>query len=802
MATLLTPLRQAWRSLTRDASTTAAALAALALGIGGTSAVHGIVDAVVLQPPRVVDHESLACIWPEKRLNEAMVTELRESTTSFESVSAVANAQLTLVGDTDTELVDAAAVTTDYFTTLRSPPPLVGRSFVAGDAEPGGEAVVVLSEAVWERLFGSDPQIVGRSIELGGRGLNRRTVIGVAPRAFRPPGPSADAWVPLPLDPTSPLFNGAYGLTAWARLRDGVTLAEANADVRRLVPSVRERHAVQFRPGRESPTDVVAVHELMVRGVAGLAWLVSAAVGVVLLVACVNVASLLLARATARRREMAIRLALGAQRPRLVGVLLAEGLVLALVGGAAGLLLAAWTLDLARPQLAAMLPSAAEARLHGGVLAFTAVTCIGASLLFAIVPALRATDVSASVVLAEEGRGSTAGRERHRLQWTLVASEIALALGLCILAGLVVRSLVQLQRQDVGLAVDEIVAARFALPRERYGDAAMREQFQRGVVERLANTPGVLAAACVNDLPLTGGASGFPYHVEGEPAPQGVSSLVVYFRTITPEYFDVMGVPILQGRSLEDDDVSVQPIVGVINETMARRHWPDGDALGQNVLAGDGSTIFSVIGVAADTRSTAASVPSEPEVYLHAAALSWRPGWVVARVAGDPRSALPGVRLAIKGVDEEAGVVSLQTMRQVADGALGNARLVARVFSAFAALALALAAIGVHGVVAYVTARRTREVGIRIALGATRISIVRTMIRSALLPVAAGLTGGALLALALGRTWAALLYDVSAADPLTQVGAAAAMAAVALLSALGPAWRAARLHALDALRGG
>ena len=788
---LWTDLRFAARLLLRSPGFAIVALLTVALGVGANTAIFTVIDKVLLRPLPYPEPERLVRVWPEKVFSEAMLQEVGEQSRSFAGLTAALPMSFTLIGEGAAETVDGNVVPSNYFSVL-GVPPVLGRSFVDEDQQAGSETVALLSHGLWQRRFGGDPAVLGRSIRLGGIGYAERRIIGVLPADFRPFLGAPEVWVPMAVDPESPAFQRAYGWRALARLAPGATAERAAAEMRTLVPAFTERHPTQFRPRRVSPIDVVPLQESMVGGVRGVLLLLLGCVGLVLLIACSNVANLLLARGAARQPEIALRLALGASRNAILRQMLIESGLLSLLGGLLGLAASGACLHLMRGAIAAHLPRAVDAHLDWRLLAFTLGVSLVAGLLFGTLPALRAAYTPPRTTLAEGGKALVGGRKRP-VRELLVAAEVALALVLVVAAGLLLKSVWRLQQVDAGFDPAHIVVLQLELPEGRYSESEHRAAFLRSVFERIEGLPGVEAAGAISRVPMTGGNAGIPYLAEGQPLPAGTPSLVGNVRIVTPGYFDAFGIRLLQGRMLSASDHADAESVVLINEAMAERHWPDGDATGKRILTTDGEPLATVAGVVADIRQHELGVAPRPEFYLYADQLDWQLSYLVARVGGDPGRFKATFR-------EEVPIVRVHTMRELISASLGDPRFFTGLFSAFAGLALALGIIGVYGVMSYVMSQRARELGVRVALGASRRQVLAFAMRRAMQPIAIGVVAGAALAVVLTRWLRSFLFEVTAHDPAVFATVAATLAGAGAAASFLPALRATARDPVEVLR--
>lgn len=792
-------LQHAIRSLAATPALSMLVLLTVALGIGANTAVFTVLDGVLLTPLPYPDPDRLVVVWPEKVLSESMLVDLRERLTSFVGISGYAHDRLTLLGNDRAEVVAGLRVTANHFAVLGVPPAL-GRDFRERDQWAPGEDVAILSYELWHRRFAADPDLIGKRIALGGGGRNAggpgassRTVIGIMPRDYQAVSGTPDAWVVVAMDPDSPTYLNAYSLRAVARLRPGVDLVDAGAETAQLVGEFAALHPTQFRTERLSPIDVQPLGVAMVKPVRRILLALMGAVGLVLVIACANVAHLLLTRALSRQREAAIRTALGASAYRVVRQQLAEAGLLALAGGALGVGLGAAILAMLVDQIPDQVPRSANIVLDARVLGFTLLVTGGSALLFGVAPVLRAMHVNPRSVLATGGtRGSTGSH--HRVNNALVAVEVALAMILVVAGTLLFRSLLSLNDVDAGFAPENLIAIQIEPPAGRLDESRQLRDYYEEVFERLRTIEGVEAVGAINVIPFSGANTGIPYRVEGQPLPLDTPSIVGNIRSVTPGHFAVFGIELLGGRMLEEADGSGSNAVAVINEAMARRHWdwPQQDPVGSRLLDPDGDPIATIVGVVSNIRQQSLAADPSPELYFHAGQFDWALGNVVVRTRGEAAPLVVHVTETLQGIDPEVPVVQSSTMARVMAASLGSALFFTTLFSSFAALGLALTMVGVYGIGSYAISQQSREVGIRLALGARADQIVAFSLRRALAPILAGIIAGGAGALFMTRVLSGLLHGVAPNDPTTFLSVAVALISASAAASLLPVWRAAR----------
>ena len=800
MASLAQDLRYAVRSLRRSPGYTVAAIATLALGIGANTAIFSVVEGVLLRPPPVENPDAVVTIWgfhPSIGRESASLPDFldwRREARSFSGMAAWANTQFNLSGTGEPQMVRGALVTADYFRVLGTPV-AVGRDFAAAEERQGEARVAVLGYGFWQREFGGRTDIVGRQIQLGGIPY---TVVGAGARGLALPQ-DVDVWAPLTIDTTLGRRNDF--LQVIGRLAPGATLAGAKEELATIMRRL-EREYPASNAGWT--VDLVGLRERMVGEIRPALLVFMGAVGLVLLIACANVANLMLARFTAREREVTIRTALGASRRDLLRQLLAESVLLAVAGGAIGLLLALWGVQALGALGPGTIPRIGEVAVNGPALGFALALSLATGLGFGLVPAGRLLWHGPLAGFADGGRSLATPRTAGRTRSALVLAEVALACVLLVGAALLLRSFVQLQRTDPGFSPQGILTARVALPRNRYEEPERQAAFVQALLERLQAIPGARSAAIASNPPMDDGGAYWAFSVEGvEPPPPEVVQDAVVFRA-TPGYFTTFGIPLRHGRFLDASDRDGAGLVAVVGESMARRYWGERDPVGARITFGDprDSTTdwMTVVGVVGDVRQEGPMAPAYPQVYVPLAQVTTRSLLLAIRTGGDPLALVPAVKRAVAGVDDGIALSGVATMEDRVAGLLARPRVNAIVLAGFAATALLLAAVGIYGVIAYGVVQRTRELGIRMALGARGDDVVRLVLRSALVPVLGGVGLGLLGALAGGRVLRSLLFGVPATDPLTFAAVTGFLLLVALFASYVPARRAARSDPMIALR--
>ena len=789
------------RMLRRRPAFTGLAVTVLALAIGANTAIFSVVEGVLLRAPAFEDPGRLVFVW-EARPAQNQIRNVvasynyarwRERATSFIGIAAFTHSRVNLTGGGDPEQLDAARATGNLFAVL-GVRPFLGRALADEDSRPQAAPVVVLSEGFWRRRFAADPGIVGRSLVLDGRPT---TVVGVMPQSFQLPAGKA-AWLPLTLDQElRDSWRGRW-LTVVARLGPETTLAQARDEMARLHEDLA-RELPAYNTGWT--TNVFSLPADLVRDVRPALTVLMGAVSLLLLVACANVANLLLARALSREREVAIRSALGASPGRLVRQLLAESLLLGVLGGVAGLLLGAWLLQGLLALLPAEVRLVAHVGLNPAVLAFTAAVSLASAILFGLVPALQQARPSLVPALKEGGQTRGASHARRRLKAALVVSEIALALVLTAGTGLLLRSFWRLANVDPGFRPQGVLTVPVGLPDRTYPTAERQAAFIREAVARASRLPGVESAAAMSATPLGGGGSATRFRVLDRPVPPRGEEPSTNVRIVTPGLFRTLAIPLLAGRDFDERDVAGRPAVVVVSRGLAREFWPDKNPLGQRVsLSWDGWTEAEVVGVVGDVRFNTLDRDMPRVMYWPQAQLANAFMALLVRTSGPPLSLVPAMRQELAALDRDLPPGRFRTLDEVAAGSLDQPRFLLRLLAAFALVALALAAVGVYGVMSYTVGERIPEVGVRLAIGASPADIVRLILGEGLALGAAGIAIGLVLTAAGAGALGTLLYEVPPRDPVS-LGAVAALLLLATLAAAWlPARRAARTDPLKALR--
>jgi predicted permease len=812
MKSLWQDLRYAGRGLRKQPGFALVAVVTLALGIGANTAIFSVVDAALLRGLPYREPERLVHLWEAKQnrdfdRREASFPDFldwrADTKDVFEGVAGYRPRGLTLTGGDAPERLPSAAVTSDFFDVLGARAAL-GRTFLPGEDQPEAAPVVVLGHGLWQRRFGSDPKIVNSQITLDGESY---TVVGVlGPEfSFARTG-QAELWTGLRPAPALSAPRYMHWLNVVARLRPGVSLEAARERLR----ATGERIARED-PGAHAGTALVAVplHEEVVGQVRPVLLVMLAAVGLVLLIACANVANLLLARGAARRREVAIRVALGASRGRLVRQLLTESVVLSVAGGGLGLVVALWGVDL----LVAAVPAAQLAQmpylrglsLNSSVLVFTAALSLATGVFFGLMPALEASRTNLQEAM-KEGARAAGGRSAGRLRAALVVSEVAVALVLLVGAGLLMKSLVRMLAVDPGFRADNLLTMRVNLTPQRFAndtDGSQRAQFFEELLRRAGEVPGVEGAAAVSNLPLSGdGGTGTPSVVGREAPPGGWSES--HLRVVSPNYFDVMGVGLLQGRGFDARDrVGASPVV-LVNRTFAERNFAGADPTGQRITFRftQGRPPLEIVGVVGDEKIKSLDAPTTPVIYFPMLQGPDSSAALVVRTKSEPQAVAAGLREALRTLDADAPLFGVRTMERLIADAPSTfiRRYPAYLIGVFAAVALVLSSVGIYGVISYAVSQRTRELAIRAALGARRGNLLGLVLRQGMLLALAGVGAGLVGAFGLTRLLGSLLYGVSATDPAVFAAVSLLLLLVALAACYFPARRATKVDPIEALR--
>ena len=800
MDTLLRDIRYGMRSLWKRPGFTLVALIALALGIGANTAIFSLVNAVLVQPLPFKDPDQLVWAWGRFRQGSERASvapgdfvDYRNQNTTFEQLAAVFSIQfpINLTGSGEPERLNSAGVTGNYFQAMGVNAEL-GRTFLLENEKTGSDQVAVLSHQLWRSRFGGDPNIVNKSIVLDGKTC---VVLGVMPKEFNFPQ-GAEIWVPMNFDSSPGMKQRkAHFLRPVGRLKPGVTLAQAQADT----DAIAARLEAQFPTTNEGCSmKLVSLRDQLVGDTKPTLFILLGAVGFVLLIACANVANLLLVRAAARQKEIALRTALGASRVRIVRQMITESILLALMGGVLGTVLAMWGIDLLIAVSGDNLPPTAQVRIDGTVLGFTLLVSLATGVLFGLAPALRTMKVNLSSSLKEGGRSVGEGVQRNLTRSILIVAESAVAVVLLIGAGLLIRSLVRLQHTSPGFDSSNVLTMRLDLPEVKYPTPEKITTFFQELETRIGGLPGVESTGMITELPLSGQPNDIPFFVEGRP-PATHQSFGADFRYVNTQYFKALHIPFLRGRNFTELEVAKSAKVILISELLAKEAFPNEDPIGHRLAVGMGDFgMFEVIGVVGDIRHRALDSEPLPAMYMPSLERSWMN--IVIRAQGDQGQLAAAVRKEVKAIDPDQPVASVKPMDDWLAISVSSHRYRTLLLGLFALIALVLASTGIYGVMSYSVTQRTHEIGVRMALGARRFDVLKLVVQQGMVLVVIGLVLGILGAIALTRVMSSVLYEITPKDPVTFVVVAIFLPVVALVACYIPARRATKVDPLVALR--
>jgi putative ABC transport system permease protein len=810
--TAIQDVRFGSRSLRRNPAFATIAILTLALGIGANAAIFSVVNTVLLRPLPWSEPDRAVMIWSKWTAFDKTwvatgeVVDYRRRAKTLNEVAAWGEGQVNLTGDGDPERVSSASVTANLFSTL-GVGAMMGRTFSAAEDVRNGPNVVVLGHALWSRRYGADPGIVGRTIQING---NTYEVTGVMPPGFvlptdfQNPEPS-QLWLPLQMDPAS-MDHGSHGLYAAARLKPGATVRQAADELHGIAVAMTEEGL--YPRQMQFDTVVLSLTDEVVGNVRRAIWLLFGAVAFLLLIACANVANLLLARAEGRQREIAVRAALGASRLRVMRQLLTESLVLTSIATTVGLALAFVGVRFVGWWNPANVPRVADVTVNLRVLLFTAGVAVVTSLAFSLAPAVRALRVDLTDSLKDGAQGASSGGGRQRYRHALVVIEMALAVVLLVGAGLMLRSLWALQRVQLGFDPSRVLTMRLSLPATSYQTAEQVVDFYTRLLDRVRAIPNVRTAGAVRALPLGSTIGDFGLRVEGFTPTPGTGAKGDW-QIASSGYLEAIGERVIRGRAITPDDKTDTMLVALINEEMARRYWAGRDPIGGRFQIGGGAQnrpFITVVGIVADVRHNGITEAVKEKFYVphtqwhKSVGNAIRSMTLVMKTQGDPQALANPVRQTIRELDPNLPVAAVRTMDEVVAATLSAPRFTGMLLGVFAALALALSAIGIYGVLSYVVSRRTREIGIRVAIGAGRGQVLRLVLGSGVGLALVGIAFGLAAAASLSRVMTTLLHDVRPGDPATYAAVAAALTLVAIVASLIPAWRATRVDPVKALK--
>ena len=821
----LWPIRYAWRSLRRTPVFTTAAVLTLAIGVGAATAIFAVVDGILLRPLPYGNPEQLVGAWHDLPPLSLKHTEQTSGTyftykrfaKTITGIAAYDEGSANVAdpsGNSEPRRLSAGFISADIVPLLEVPP-ILGRSFTAEEDLPKGPAAVMISEGLWRSRFGADPRIIGRTLDVSGVS---REIVGVMPESFRFPSARTELWLPLALDPAEP-FPGGFNYDAVARLRPGVSIADAQRDFRSVLPRVVDVSPM-MAPGvttqmlldQAQPQPLITpMRDDVVGGIAGTLWVVAATAGLLLIVACANVANLVLVRADGRQRELAVRAAIGAGRSHVLTHFLAESAVLASIAGALGLLIATIGVRLLVRAGPVELPRLAEVSIDGTVVAFTLAITALVTVACSIIPALRFGRTELVTTLREGGRGGTSSRGRQRVRGVLVAAQIALALVVLAGSGLLLRSFRELNAVRPGWNADHVATFWLSLPRSRYPGDSAATRFYAQLTQRVSALPGVRSVGLSSRLPLEEhGQNTSPIWVEGDPSAASKLPPLQLMMTTDSGYFGAMRIPLVAGRTFLPLDAHQQGHDAIVNRVTAEHFWHDSTgqaALGKRFQTLPNGPWYTVVGVVGSVRDSSLQAPPAPTVYFPEVPtsdssfgqFSLMMGLVV-RTAGDPTAIIRPVQSVVRELDPTLPVFDVKPMSEVVRGSLAQLSFTMLIIGVAAAVTLVLGAIGLYGVIAYVASLRTRELGVRIALGATPREVAGMVTRQGIALTAVGIVAGLILFALVARFLRSLLYGVAPSDPLTLIAVSLVLVAIATLASWIPARRAARVDPMVALR--
>lgn len=811
MPTLLQDLGYAWRMLRKNPGFTVVAVLTLALGIGANTAIFSLVNSVILKPLPYKDAERLVIIWEQNPhrgwyqniVSMANFLDWRRQNHVFTDLAAIDPTSFNLAGGAGEPVeIGGERVTANLFSLL-GVQPLRGRAFLSEEDKPGSAPVAVLNYGLWQRRYGGDPALIGKRISLDGESY---TVVGVMPAGFSDVyttyfAVNAQVWVSgLDLRPNG-RTNHAY--LALGRLKPGVSLAQAQAEMDAIARGIEQQDPENKGWGVE----LLSLHDQVVKYSRPALLVLLAAVALVLLIACANLTNLLLARAAGREREIALRTALGANRVRLIRQLLTENLLLAMLGGGLGIVLAAWgttaLVALTPPILLQMSPGLESAGISSRVLCYSLGLALTTGLLFGLLPAYGTSKTDLNESLKEGSRNCTESSRSHRVRGALVVTEFALAVALLVGAGLMIRTLAHLHQVDLGFNPDNVVTLRVPLRGPRYKEPARQVEFFQQLVARIEALPGVRSASVSRGLPMEGWA-GMEFFTQENPNPPPGEQPDANYLVVSPHYFHTMGIPLRKGRAFTDADTRSSEQVVIVSEELARKHWPGQDAIGKRLRAGDEAELpwRTIVGIAGNVRTQGQDVRFVPELYIPLTQYPWalEPRDVVVRAASNPAGLTSAVRREIAALDKDQPVSDVRTLDHVAGEPVAQRQFLMVLLGVFAGLALALAAVGIYGVMTYSVAQRTHEIGIRMALGAEQRDVLKLIVARGLALAVVGVAAGLVAAFTLSRLMASLLYGVRPGDPATLAIVCLTLVAVALAASYIPARRATKVDPMVALR--
>jgi putative ABC transport system permease protein len=810
METLNKDIRYGFRSLLQRPGFSLIAIITLALGIGANTAIFSVVNAVLLRALPFADPDRLVMIWedasfagfPRNTPAPATFVDWKTQNQLFEDMAASDMRSFNLTGDGEPQKVESFGVTANFFPLLGVKPEL-GRTILPEEDKPEANKVVVLNYRLWQQRYGGERSIIGRNILLNGE---KYTVVGVMPAGFQYLDSHIDLWVPIGFTSEGLASSTRHYLKVIGRMKPGVTVAQANAEIQTISQRIARDHPDES--GRLAAF-IMPLRDQLAGDMRRPLLVLLVAVGFVLLIACANIANLLLSRAASRRREMAVRAALGASRVRLMRQLLIESLLLSAAGAIGGLVLAVWSFSFLQRLIPDGLVATAKLSLDPRVLGFTLLVALLTAVVFGLVPAFQAARIDLNEALKQGGGRSGLNAGGNRLRSTLVVAEVALALVLLVGAGLLIQTFLKLRGQYSSMGAESVLTLRTVLPLSKYATPPQRANFYQQVLSRVSSLPGVVSAGYATTVPLAvkGGTNGF--YVEGLTLAEAQASGLSYdanHRQVSADFLKTLGIPIKKGRGFNDGDNAESLKVAIVNETMARQYWPAVDPLGKRFKLGDPTDNevpwVTIVGIAGDVRQMGVDEPVKPEMYFpyqQGAEPFYAPRDLVLRTAGDPLSLVAAVRNEIHQVDPEQPISDVRTMAEVLGEETAARSLGMTLLTIFAGLALLLATLGIYGVLAYFVVQHTQEIGVRMALGAQQRNILGLVLKKGMMLTLLGVGVGLVAAFALTRLMASLLFGVGTTDPLTYVGIAVLLTFVALVACYLPARRATRVDPMVAL---
>ncbi len=810
MGNLMQDVRYAVRMLLKNPGFTLVAVLAVALGIGANSAMFSVINAVLLRPLPYHEPDRLVTIWeesPERDMFEMPISfanfrDWEDQNHVFEYISAYTFTNLNLTGAGEPARLLAVRSSANLFS-LVGPAPLLGRPFLPEEDKEGANRVVILSQGLWQRRFSSDSGIVGQSLTLNNQSY---TVVGVMPASFQFPvgfgylgkvlNDPVDLYVPLAAT-SKEARRGSYSFFSIGRLKPGITIDQARAEM----TAIESRLEQQYPDGNTGIGIVlIPTHEQTVKEIRPALLVLLGAVAFLLLIACANIANLLLARAASRQKEIAIRTALGASRLRVLRLLLTESVILSLAGGCLGLLLALWGTDALMALAPDNIPRLNEVGVDARVFGFTLAVSVLTGIVFGLIPSIHASKPDLNEALKEGSRGSTGGVAGKRIRSALVAVEVALSLVLLIGAGLMIRSFLRLQQMNLGFNPDNVLAVNLSLSPSKYPEDRQQVAFFQAALERLQSLNGVQSAGATTGLPLTLSLSGSDFRIEGRPEPEPGKEMIINTRSVSPGYFRTLGIPLIKGRDFSDRDKGDAPKAAIINYDLARIYFPDEDPLGKRITFDDGGSWISIVGVIADVKQLGLDSSAKPEVYFPYLQMTAPTMSIVVRTGSNPLNLVAAMKDQIQEIDKDLPIADVKTMRQLLSESVSGRRFNMLLLAVFAGVALVLAAVGIYGVMSYSVSQRTHEIGIRMALGAQTSDVLKLVVGEGMLLAIAGVTIGLVASLFLTRLMSSLLFRVSATDPITFALISVILTGVALAASLVPARRAVKVDPMVALR--